>query len=114
VLRLELGQVSFLLPSDAPVRLQESLVAERAPVAASVLALPGNGARGSISPLLLGAVSPSATALSVGEGNRYGHPSAEVLGMVSGLPLFRTDVHGDVTFETDGARLWARPQKAPR
>jgi len=37
-----------------------------------------------------------------------------VLGMVSGLPLFRTDVHGDVTFETDGARLWARPQKAPR
>jgi hypothetical protein len=37
-----------------------------------------------------------------------------MLALVEGLPLFRTDRHGDVAFETDGARLWARPQKPPR
>jgi len=114
VLRLSLGRVSFLFPSDVPTRVQESLLAERVPVAASVLALPGNGARGSLSPLLPGPVGPTATVLSVGEGNRFGHPSAEMLALVEGLPLFRTDRHGDVAFETDGARLWARPQKPPR
>jgi beta-lactamase superfamily II metal-dependent hydrolase len=27
---------------------------------------------------------------------------------VSGVPLFRTDLHGDVTFETDGRSLRVR------
>jgi competence protein ComEC len=108
VLRLSLGRASFLFPSDAPARVQEALLAERAPLAASVLQLPGNGARGSLSPLLPGPVAPAAAVLSVGEGNRYGHPSAEVLALVSGVPLFRTDLHGDVTFETDGRSLRVR------
>ncbi|HXG42467.1 MAG TPA: ComEC/Rec2 family competence protein [Dehalococcoidia bacterium] len=108
VLRLTLGQVSFLFPSDAPVRVQERLAAERLPLAGPVLYLPGNGARGSLSPLLVSAAAPWVTVLSVGEDNRYGHPSAEVLEMVSGTPLLRTDTHGDVTFETDGRRLQVR------
>ncbi|GBD12625.1 ComE operon protein 3 [bacterium HR24] len=111
VLRLSLGRVAFLFPSDAPQRVQEAMVAERAPLQADVLHLPGNGARGSLSPLLLGPVGPAATVLSVGEGNRFGHPSAEVVALVEGAPLFRTGRHGDVTFRTDGRSLWVKTQR---
>lgn len=108
VLKLSYGGVSFLLPSDSPVRVQESLLTERVPMEAHVLHLPGNGARGSLSPLLVGAVGPKAVVVSVGAGNRYGHPSSEVLALVSGVPLFRTDLHGDVTFESDGRHVRVR------
>jgi competence protein ComEC len=47
-------------------------------------------------------------AVSVGEDNRFGHPSPEVLERYAehGLPVLRTDENGTIEFITDGERLW--------
>ncbi len=46
--------------------------------------------------------------ISVGAGNRFGHPAAEVLQRfaTAGIPVLRTDQVGSVEFVTDGERLW--------
>jgi competence protein ComEC len=48
--------------------------------------------------------------ISVGAGNRYGHPNPETLGRLeaSGVRVWRTDESGDVEVVTDGERTWVR------
>jgi competence protein ComEC len=44
-------------------------------------------------------VRPAAAVIPVGEGNRFGHPRPATLGALAaaGVPVWRTDLHGDVT-----------------
>lgn len=109
--RLMVGEVSFLLTGDAPADVLLTLPAEA--VRALVLKVPHHGARGGLSPSLLARVSPTLAVVSVGEGNPYGHPAAETLGMLDGLALLRTDRHGTIEFATDGRRLWLRTERRP-
>lgn len=37
--------------------------------------------------------------------NRYGHPTAETLSALAGVPTYRTDRNGTVEVRVDGARL---------
>lgn len=48
---------------------------------------------------LLAAVRPEIVCISVGEGNPYGHPAAELLERLanSGCSVYRTDLHGTIT-----------------
>ena len=45
--------------------------------------------------------------ISVGHGNRYGHPTVEALTRLqqAGAEIRRTDDEGTVTVETDGTRM---------
>lgn len=56
---------------------------------------------------LLTALSPEVVVVSVGAGNRYGHPAAEVLALHRqlGAETYRTDLHGTITItaEFDGS-----------
>ena len=63
-----------------------------------------HGSSGSSSLKFLSQVSPRYAAIGVGKDNRYGHPTAEVLQKLryvlgDSLAVFRTDMHGSVTFE---------------
>lgn len=62
------------------------------------LKLGHHGSLTSTSRELLRSVRPGAAVVSAGEGNRFGHPHAEVLERVetAGIGLFRTDQDGDV------------------
>ena len=54
---------------------------------------------------------PAVAVISAGAGNRYGHPTSETIAAleaVPGLRLYRTDVHGRVTVESDGRSLAVR------
>ena len=59
-----------------------------------------HGSAGSTSNALLEAVSPQITMISVGEDNRYGHPSDKVLSRLQeiGCEIYRTDIHGTIIF----------------
>ncbi len=48
--------------------------------------------------------------ISVGAGNRFGHPAPETLSRLEaiGAQVWRTDECGDVEIVTDGERLWVR------
>lgn len=53
------------------------------------------------------AVNPEYAVISVGEGNSYGHPHAEVLNRLRsmGVQVFRTDEQGTIVLESDGKNI---------
>ncbi len=59
-----------------------------------------HGSAGSTTDALLETVSPQIALISVGEDNRYGHPSDKVLGRLkdAGCEIYRTDIHGTIIF----------------
>ncbi|HET7699372.1 MAG TPA: hypothetical protein VFM06_00730, partial [Candidatus Limnocylindria bacterium] len=46
--------------------------------------------------------------ISVGSGNRYGHPTAGTLAALAGVPTYRTDQDGTVEIALDGTELVVR------
>ena len=115
VLRLVYGEVSMLLTGDIFAEEERALVARGAEVDSDVLKVPHHGSDSSSTPVFLDAVSPAAGVISVGEGNRYGHPHAEVLErlreIVDDGMLFLTAERGSVEFISDGETLWVRTER---
>ncbi len=109
VLRLVYGNISFLLTGDIEWETETRLAA-RQRVQAQVLKLAHHGSDTSTTAAFLAAVQPWVAVISVGSDNRFGHPTEAVLERVEalGIPLYRTDQHGEVAFVTDGRRLWVR------
>lgn len=110
VMRLKDSSVSFLLPGDAQERVEDRLVKEHAPLAADFLKVPHHGSKTSSTALFLAAVHPRIAAVSVGEGNPFGHPAEEIVERYAGdgIHLLRTDRDGAVTASTDGRSLTVR------
>lgn len=65
---------------------------------ADILKVPHHGSAAGMDERLLEALSPEIALVSVGEGNRYGHPTPEALGLLqdAGARVYRTDRCGDV------------------
>ena len=109
VARLTFGSVDFLLTGDAPRWVERKLLWERrAPLEAEVLKVGHHGSRTSTAPEFLDAVAPAAAVISAGARNRYGHPHPETLAALEArsVAALITAKEGDVTFFTDGVRLW--------
>lgn len=112
VLRVRYRDVVMLLTGDAEREEEAWIVAHTAPelLRADVLKLGHHGSKTSSSDAFLDAVQPRVGVVSVGAGNRYGHPSAETLQHFTerGIPIFRTDREGTLVVTTDGRRLDVR------
>ncbi len=110
VLRLEYGDVSFLLAADIKSEAEWELVRGRAPLAGTVLKVAHHGSVTSTTPEFLSVVSPRVAVISVGADNDYGLPDDEVLVRLSERigeeNIYRTDEQGTITFTTDGEKLW--------
>jgi competence protein ComEC len=108
VLHLQFGQVSFLLPGDIEAPIERRLVQANFPLNATVLKSPHHGSKTSSSEAFLTVIDPQVVVISVGEDNRFGHPSPEVMERYAahGLTVLRTDERGTIQFSTDGERLW--------
>jgi len=111
VLKLSLGEASFLLTGDLAEKGETYLTNRHADLHATVLKVAHHGSAGSTSPDFLAAVQPLTAVVSVGQDNRYGLPSAETLGRLEPRPVFRTDVNGDIEMSTDGERLWVEVER---
>lgn len=100
VFRLGFGRFGALFLGDAPVTVEEEIVALRGrAVAADVLKVGHHGSATSTGDALLAAVAPRVALLSVGLRNRYGHPNAAVMARLSrhGVRVLRTDRQGTLT-----------------
>ncbi len=113
VLMVSLGEIDFLLAGDVGAKGEESLLASDAGIEAEVLKVAHHGSGASTTPAFLRAVRPAVAVVSVGEENRFGHPSSEVLERLAGRLVLRTDEHGTVRLSTDGERLWVDVERAP-
>jgi competence protein ComEC len=98
--------VRILLTGDAE-RGVEFRLAQRLgrTLRADVLKVGHHGSATSTAPPLLDAVAPRLALVSVGAGNRYGHPSPEVLSALRarGAQVLRTDDAGSIVVSIDGS-----------
>ncbi len=112
VLRLETGNVHFLLTGDIRREAEFRLITSGTDLRSEVLKIAHHGSETSSSPEFLAVVQPQAAVISVGAGNKYGLPDEEVLHRLSQNPglesVYRTDRHGTIDFITDGERLWVK------
>jgi len=115
VLRLKLGEVSFLLTADIMRPAELELITRRTDLASTVLKVAHHGSDTSTTTESLAVVRPRLAVISVGEDNPFGHPSNEVLRrlikQVGSENIYQTDEHGTIEFITDGQRLWVRVEK---
>ncbi len=102
--KLTVGSSTILFMGDAERMLEQQLVLLGADVDADILKVGHHGSKTSTSDDFLRAVSPDAAVISVGKGNRYGHPHLEVLERLEDgeLAVYRTDRDGTIVLESDG------------
>lgn len=104
VLLLRVYNVTFLLTGDSEAPAESSILAAGYGQGITVLKVGHHGSQTSTSTQYLAAFDPEVAVISVGEGNRYGHPRQETLDKLSveGSVVYRTDYHGTVKITTDG------------
>jgi competence protein ComEC len=102
VLRITGAELTLIVSGDAAAARLEACLRGQEPVAVLSAAHHGSGA--STPAGLLAALRPQAVLISVGRGNRFGHPSPLVLERVAraGATLFRTDRDGTIRIDRRG------------
>lgn len=110
VLRLTFGKASFLLPADITAASEERLLRMGAHLKSDVLFVPHHGSALSSSGPFLSEVRPGTALISLGRNNPFRFPSGAVLERLreAGATIFRTDLQGAVTVETDGETIAVR------
>lgn len=104
VLRIDYGETSFLFTGDMETGAEEDLIDSGANLSATVLKAGHHGSDTSTGYRFLREVMPEYAVISVGEGNKYGHPSGEVLSRFrdAGTEVYRTDMQGHIIAKSDG------------
>ncbi len=107
VLSLTLGGDSYLLTGDAGERAEAAMLKSGVELKHDVLKVGHHGSDTSSSPAFLEAVAPRTAVISVGKGNRYGHPTDKVLRRLRkiGAEIRRTDEEGTIVFRYLFGRL---------
>jgi competence protein ComEC len=102
---VRVGEVRFLLVGDAERSEEDWLLQhDSADLHADVLKVGHHGSNTSSTPAFLNAVHPRLALVSVGAGNKYGHPSPETMRSIAehGAEVLRTDLVGTIVVRTDG------------
>ena len=103
VLRVSYGDSSVLLEGDAEKQVERRVAALYHP-SANLVKVGHHGSANATTPELVASVKPQFAIISVGSGNSFGLPRAEVLGRLAdaGARVYSTDLDGAVTFYLDG------------
>ena len=98
VMRMDYGENSFLFTGDATHNLEKQLVS--APdIDTDFIKIGHHGSKTSTSSEFIEAVSPRLAVISVGEDNKYNHPSIKALSTLGSynIPVMRTDTDGNIS-----------------
>lgn len=110
--QLTYGASSFLFTADIDRSVEGRLLLGGALRDVDVLKVAHHGSKTSTGEALLDAVRPEIAVISVGEGNRYGHPHPSVLDRLArrGITIFRTDRDGRIEFLSNGTTMGVKPR----
>jgi competence protein ComEC len=91
----------FLITGDMDETGEQILVSRYDLPQVELLVAGHHGSKYASSELLLETVQPETAVISVGENNRYGHPTAEALARLWGIgaDIYRTDQNGSITIQ---------------
>jgi competence protein ComEC len=114
VVLITYGKNRLLLTGDLGEQ-GEAILARKYPkiLRSSVLKVGHHGSKYASGLEFITQVKPKAAIISVGTGNRFGHPGANVINRLRslGVHIYRTDRHGSVTFRLYGERILATRSK---
>lgn len=101
VMHARLGEVDVLLTGDAEEPVYDRCRAQGLLGAVEIAKSPHHGSSDGFSENTLGALRPQLAVISVGLGNRFGHPAPSTLADYghAGIRVLRTDTSGDVKIE---------------
>lgn len=109
VLRVDAPQFSALLTGDVEAPTEQHLVRTTGGLLdVDVLKVPHHGSKTSSTTSFLRAISPALSVMSLGKGNRYGHPHDVVVRRYTPQSLLRTDLVGTVSLIARGNRVVLR------
>lgn len=98
VFRLSYGENSLLFLGDLSIEKQEEMLKKGKPKKVNILKVSHHGSKTGTSETMLSTVAPEYAVISVGEGNRFGHPSQIALKLLFGTKVLRTDKRGSIKF----------------
>lgn len=104
VLHLGYGEIDFLFTGDVERDGEAEILRSGLELEAEILKVSHHGSKTSSQRQFLTALEPEIAVISVGEDNKFDHPSPEVLErlQIKDAEIYRTDRHGDVVVTTDG------------
>jgi competence protein ComEC len=108
VLRVTQGTFSVLFTGDAVDDALQRVLDRPELLRARIYVPPHHGADTRYAVALRESARPDAALISVGAGNRYGHPTPQTLAALAGVATYRTDRDGTVEIQLDGAGLVVR------
>lgn len=100
VSRLNYGVNNFLFTGDMSYDNEAALAESGKNLESNYLKVSHHGSKYATSQLFLDKVQPKVAIISVGNGNRYGHPSPDVMERLkeNGIEIHRTDQEGDIYY----------------
>ncbi|MCK4473806.1 MBL fold metallo-hydrolase [Candidatus Parcubacteria bacterium] len=98
ILRLVLGETSFLFTGDAFKSVERKLKDKGINLNSDVLKVGHHGSKTSSAEEFIKEVLPKTAVIQCGKDNRYGHPHQETLDILEkfNIKILRTDKHGDI------------------
>ena len=107
VMKVVFGETSFLFTGDMEVLAENDLLENGTDLKADVLKVGHHGSDTSTGYRFLYEVDPTYAVISVGEGNKYGHPNDITLSRLNDAEctIFRTDHLGTVVAVSDGKEV---------
>lgn len=107
VLKITYGKISFLIPGDISADIEKSLVQSNIDLKSDVVIAPHHGSSNSSSIEFIKAVSCRYVVFSAGKSNVFKHPHPSIIQRYqeAGATILRTDLHGAISFTTNGDDL---------
>jgi competence protein ComEC len=107
VLEVLYGDVAVVLMGDIGAAVERAILPTLTPARVRILKAAHHGSRTSTSRELLEYWRPQIAIISCGRGNTFGHPAPDVLTRLTsiGAAIYRTDLDGQITLDTDGRRV---------
>ena len=110
VVQISFGSFDAILTGDADKSAQPFTTDGRS---IEVFKVPHHGSKTAINEDFVSTLSPGVSVISVGAKNRYGHPSPEVLNLLTKIrsKTYRTDTNGTVEIVSDGKNWYTRTER---
>lgn len=109
--RLVFGESEVMLMGDAEKEVQERLCSfDKSKLESDAIKVAHHGSSNGVSECLFKSISAETAVISAGKGNKYGHPHAEALKLISRYvyKILRTDEKGTISCAMDGQGVECR------
>lgn len=104
----DINEIEIFFTGDIGPEIIEDLKDDGQLVDVDILKVPHHGSKNGLTDTLLFYTKPEIAIISAGANNRFGHPHSEVLDLLEkyNVEVFRTDMHRDIIFKTDGRSVY--------